>query len=383
MFRVAQHLPLVVVAPVPWFPLQRWLRCLRPGFRPDVPYYEAQQGIEVYHPRFLSIPGLLKFTDSFFEALGSLPTLLRLRRKFRFELIDSHFGYPDGVAAWLLAKWLGQPFTITLRGTQPFTATLRGAYILRPWICQWLTKRALRTANRVFSVSESLRQMAIHTIGIDPEQIQVIANGVDYGKFHREDRIECRYLLGIPQDALVMISVGGLFERKGYHHVIALMPKLLDRFPNLHYVIAGGPGPEGNWEERLKILAKNIGLNDRVHFLGPVSPERLRFVYSSGDLFVLATQMEGWANVFLEACACGLPVVTTDVGGNREVVGKPELGIIVPYGDWGTLREAIMTALGRSSWDREAIIAHGRENSWETRIPALVQEFCRIHTSLR
>ena len=67
-------------------------------------------------------------------------------------------------------------------------------------------------------------------------------------------------------------------------------------------------------------MVRALGLDDRVHFLGPLPNDRLNVPLSAADVFVLATSYEGWANVFLEAMACGLPVVTTDVGGNAQVV---------------------------------------------------------------
>ena len=79
MFRVARHLPLVVVSPQPWFPLQGLIRLWRPHFRPPAPRREVQQGIEVFYPRFLSVPGLAKGLDGFFMALGSLALLKRRR----------------------------------------------------------------------------------------------------------------------------------------------------------------------------------------------------------------------------------------------------------------------------------------------------------------
>lgn len=81
-------------------------------------------------------------------------------------------------------------------------------------------------------------------------------------------------------------------------------------------------------------------------------PDQLKIPLSAADLFVLATRNEGWANVFLEAMACGLPVVTTDVGGNAEVVCRSELGKLVPFNDQQALCQAIANAL-EVNWDRE------------------------------
>jgi Glycosyltransferase len=166
-------------------------------------------------------------------------------------------------------------------------------------------------------------------------------------------------------------------ERKGFHRVIELLPRLLRRHPELVYLVVGGPSPEGDWSQRLRQQVSSLGLEERVRFLGPVAPRELRYPLSAADLFVLATSNEGWANVFLEAMACGLPVVTTDVGGNREVVCSDTLGIVVPFGEPEPLADALLEALERE-WDREAIIAHARANSWDGRVRTLVATFERV-----
>ena len=122
---------------------------------------------------------------------------------------------------------------------------------------------------------------------------------------------------------------------------------------------------------------KRLGLADRVHLLGNLPPDDLNLPLSASDVFVLATRNEGWANVFLEAMACGLPVVTTDVGGNAEVVCRPELGTIVPFGDAAALQQALDSALGKD-WDRTAILDYAQANQWDKRVAQLLRAFDRI-----
>jgi teichuronic acid biosynthesis glycosyltransferase TuaC len=363
-FRVGQVLPITVVAPVPWFPFQALIRRWRPMFRPPAPREELQSGVRVLYPRFFSVPGVFKSLDGFFMALGARRAVRGLRAAGA-NVIDAHFGFPDGDAATRLARSLGMRVTITLRGTEV-------PHAQDPARRRHLT-RALSRADRIFAVADSLKQLAV-SLGIPPGKIRVVGNGVDVERFSPVSREAAREALGIARDALVLISVGGLTERKGFHRVIDCLPDLVHRFPGLQYLIVGAAGPEGDWGERLRRQVMELGLEGTVRFLGFVPPECLRGPLSAADVFVLATRNEGWANVFLEAMACGLPVVTTDVGGNREVVCKDSLGSVIPFGDKPALCEAISGGLARR-WDREDIMRYARENSWDQRVGVLVDEF--------
>lgn len=368
MFRVARRLPVTVVVPVPWFPLQGLLRRWKPGFRPPAPRHEFRDGVEIFYPRFLCVPAVFKRLDGWFMALGVARLAARLVREGRCDLIDAHFGYPDGHAAVLLGRWFGRPVTVTWRGSEPRLAAVS-------WGRRHLA-RVLRRAARTFSVSESLRRVALE-LGGDPGKVQVVANGVDTERFRPEDRGAARQALHLPPEARILITVGGLVERKGQQRVIELMPELLHRHPDLHYLLVGGASGEGDGEQALRRQVQSLGLEGRVHFLGVVPPDRLRYVLSAADVSVLATRNEGWANVLLESMACGLPVVATDVGGNREVVSSDSVGIIVPFGR----QDALLTALDRAlqmSWDHHAIRAYAEENGWSGRVDALVEAFSEL-----
>jgi len=311
------------------------------------------------------VPGVLKRFDGLMMALGAWPRLRALRRAGRLDLIDAHFAYPDGYAATLLGRWLGVPVTITLRGTE---ARLAKDPLLAP-----LVRRALQGATQVLAVSESLRQVAIG-LGLPSDRVRVVGNGVDLARFHPMPRDEARRLLDLPADAPVLISVGGLVERKGFHRVIELLPALRARWPGLRYLVVGGPSPEGDMGPDLRRQVAHLGLQDAVRFVGPVAPDQLRPLLSAADLFVLATRNEGWANVFLEAMACGLPVVTTDVGGNAEVVCRPELGTVVPFGDAERLLAAIDAALAEPR-DAATLRRYAEDNTWDRRVDDLLTLF--------
>ena len=364
MFRVAQHRSLVVVSPQPWFPGQSLIRRLRPGYRPQAPALEIQQGIRVYHPRFLSVPGMFRQLDGWSMALGSFFLLRRLKAEGA-RLIDAHFTYPDGEAATRLGRWLSLPVTITLRGTEV-------PHSKNPALRSRLA-HALKSAAHIFAVSDSLRKLAIE-LGAAADKTEVVGNGVDTTRFQPVGRTEARNRYGLPMDAKVLISVGGLVERKGMHRVIDCLPALLKHHPDLHYLVVGGGSPEGDMRAELDAQVSRLGLTEHVHFLGTLPPDELKWPLSAADVFALSTRNEGWANVFLEAMACGLPVVSTDVGGNAEVVCRAELGSIVPFGDAAALQQALDAALGKD-WDRTSIIDYAQANQWDARVSQLLHVF--------
>ena len=366
MFRVARRLPLSVVSPRPSSPLDGLIRLKRPHYRPPVPRQEQQQGIEVRFPRFPSLPGIGRQFDGDMMAIGCLPLLQKMRD--RFDIIDAHFAYPDGYAATKLGRGLDKPVSITLRGTEPKYA--------RDPKKRKAMQQAFNDATHIFCVAGSLAKLAAE-LGADERKLEVIGNGVDTDRFRPLDRAEQRARLGIPPDAPVLVSVGGLVERKGFHRVIEQLPRLIRRYPGLIFLIIGGSNPEGDYRPKLDAQIAELGIEEHVRFLGQIAPDYLAGPLSAADVFTLATSNEGWANVFLEAMACGLPVVTTDVGGNPEVVEHAGLGSIVPFGDGAALQRALDDALLRD-WDRAAIRAHAEANTWDGRVDLLETAFRNI-----
>ncbi|EGV27815.1 glycosyl transferase group 1 [Thiorhodococcus drewsii AZ1] len=361
MFRVAQALPLSVVSPTPWFPMQSLIRLRHPNFRPGAPAYECQSGIDVWYPRFFSVPGLLKTQDPSFMARAALPRLRALQGAGRLDLLDAHFGYPDGVAASRLARHLGVPFTVTLRGSE-FVYSTKEPYRKR-------MAAALQRANHVIGVSEALCQLAL-SLNVPHDRVTAIPNGVDSTKFHRVDREAARSHYDIPPNAPTIVSVGRLVEGKGIHRVLDCLPEMIKSFPSLVYLIVGEESGPEQFKRVLQCQVKTLHLETHVRFLGSLPQSHLKVPLSAADLFVLATRREGWANVFLEAMSCGLPVITTDVYGNAEVVCRPDLGLLVPFGDQRALQAAIEQGL-RREWDRNAIIEYAKANDWSSRIRQL------------
>ncbi len=115
--------------------------------------------------------------------------------------------------------------------------------------------------------------------------------------------------------------MGHLILSKGHGHIISALVDL----PDVRLMIAGS-GPE---RKKLELMAQNVGVSDRVTFLGPLPQESLRDFYGAADALILASSSEGWANVLLEAMACGTPVIASNVGGTSEVVRSPAAGVLM------------------------------------------------------
>jgi glycosyltransferase involved in cell wall biosynthesis len=365
-FRLARVFPLVVVAPQPWSPVDALVRWFRPSFRPMGPRFEVVEGVEVHRPRVLSVPGVLKGFDSPLMALCAARTVRRIVAAFRPTAIDAHFLYPDGHAAVRLGRRFDLPVYVTVRGSKD--ARLVGGR-RDPAL-----REVIRDAHRLIAVSASLRDQVCVPLGASRDHVAVVGNGVDLRRFAPVDRQIARERLGLPPDAPVMIGVGGLTPNKGFDRVITMLPALRRRLPGLRYLIVGGGTSSGDQRAELEALARRLGVDEAVVFCGRRAPDELKWYYGAADVFVLATAYEGWANVFLEAMACGLPVVTTDVGGNREVVGDAGLGAIVPVDDDAAFEAAVEHAL-RARWDHDAIVAHARANDWDRRIATLAALF--------
>jgi len=246
----------------------------------------------------------------------------------------------------ILGRVLGKPVVITARGTD---ISLVPRYALPRWMIQ----RAGRRCAAIITVCKALKDELVD-IGINPDKVTVLRNGVDLKQFYPEDRQWARSVFGMSHFALA--SVGNLVPLKGHDLVIGVLPHLTDA-----ELFIAGSGPE---ERRLRALANSLDVADRVHFLGMLTQDQLRLLYSGADALVLASSREGWANVLLESMACGTPVIATDVWGTPEVVAAPEAGVLVEERSTDALRFGIQR-LRSALPDRLATRRYAEAFDWE------------------
>jgi teichuronic acid biosynthesis glycosyltransferase TuaC len=316
---------------------------------------ERQDGeLHVLHPRWI-YPPMGGWLNAVFLAFQVAVPVMRLRRHFDFQLIDSHFAHPDGVAAALLSVITGLPFTVTLRGNEVEHALHRPRRLAMTW--------ALKRASRVFAVSERLRQFAI-SLGVDPRRALTIPNGIDASVFYPRDRHDCRRRHEIQPGHKLILSAGGLIQLKGYHVVIRAVKEMVGVGMPVTYIIAGGTARVSSYEGKIRAEIAAAGLEKQVRMVGRVSADTLAELMTAADVYCLASNREGWPNVVHEALACGLPVVATDVGAIPEMIPSSAFGTIVPPGDSSALTQALRQAL-LTDWNRMSIAAWGQARSWD------------------
>lgn len=306
---------LVMINPIglPPFPLRMrqpyrdWSAC---------PPQSELGGLTVHHPRFTLIPMVGGDGNPARIARAIMPMVRRLHAEKPFDIVDAQFFFPDGPAAAIIARELGLPLTIKARGSDIHYWGGRPA-ALRQML------GAADQAAALLTVSAALGRDMV-ALGMDEAKLRVHYTGLDRERFKPMPRKEARAALPerlglhMPDGAPLLVCPGALIAIKGQALAIAALADL----PGAHLALAG-TGPD---EAALRQQAAPFA--SRVHFLGQVSHDALPVLMSAADAVILPSEREGLANVWIEALACGAPLVIPDIGGAREVVCSPMAGRI-------------------------------------------------------
>jgi phosphatidylinositol alpha-1,6-mannosyltransferase len=221
--------------------------------------------------------------------------------------------------------------------------------------------------------------MLVRDFGVPNRKIELVSNGVDLARFiphARPDDLVARYGL---QGRRVLLTISRLYARKGMDRVIESLPRVIQRFPDLVYLIVG----EGTYRPTLEKLVADHGLGRHVVFAGAVPDYELTDHYSLGDVFIMANrempdgETEGFGLVFLEANACGLPVIAGRAGGSVDAVTDQVNGLVVDGDDTASIAAAIIRMFDDDPLRSRLRIAGAdvaRSSGWERR----VEQFLRL-----
>jgi glycosyltransferase involved in cell wall biosynthesis len=337
-------------------------------YRPlaDLPAVSEEGGITVHRPHFTLIPRIGARRNAAAIAAAVLPLARKLHAEAPIDVVDAQFFFPDGPAAAQIAGALDRPLSIKARGSD-ITLWGKEGFARRQMV------DAAEVAKGLLAVSEDLAaQMA--AMGMDRGKITVHYTGLDRDRFRPFDHPQLRRQLSeelgfaMPDNAPLLACVGALIERKGQ----AIAISALRDIPDARLMLVG----KGEDEAQLRALASSEGLQDRVFFAGSIDHDLMPLILSAADAMVLPTANEGLANAWVEALACGTPVVTCDVGGARELIASDTAGRLVARDPQSVA--AGVRAILANPHPREAVAALTDSFSWDANAAALAAHYARL-----
>jgi teichuronic acid biosynthesis glycosyltransferase TuaC len=329
-----QHDEVRVVAPVPWLP-----RAIARKWRPavDVPREEVIDGITVYHPRYLVIPKILRFSHALTFALCVQRAVGNLSGSYPFQLISVHWIYPDAVGTVLATRRLGVPVIAHALGCD-INDYLR--LPLRRGMIRW----ALSNAAAVITKSQEIADK-VADLGISRKKITTIHNGVSRELFHRRDKFALRKSLELPLQGRLILFIGNLSIEKGIPYLLDALASLRDTHPDLLLLLIG----DGPLRDDIQEQIRSLGIASQARLVGRVPHDRIALYLGAADALCLPSIREGCPNVVLESLASGTPVVASAVGAIPEMMRATNIGYPCRPADVPDLRRALVEALSMSS----------------------------------
>lgn len=295
----------------------------------DLPRNEVRSGVELIRVPILGRKE--RSASTLLSLLSYPPAAWRAARRLlateRFDLVHGHFAVPTGVASVAVAKQADLPHVISLHGGDIYDPTkslsphrLPGVRSVVSWV--------MRESAVVVAQSRNTSENARRYYGYDGP-IELLPLGIRKPSFAAASRSD----LGLPEDRFLAVTVGRLVPRKGIDRLLEAIAET-DEVDLL--IVGDGPERTGLIER-----SRDLGLGDRVRFLGHVTDERKWQVLAASDAYVSATVHEGFGLVYLEAMSVGLPIVTFDYGGQVDFLEDDRNGYLVSAGDVGGLTEAL------------------------------------------
>jgi len=298
--------------------------------------------------------------------------LHRIARERSIQSIHASNCLPEGFLAWMLSRRLGLPYLVYVHGEE-LNITSKSRELT------WMVGRVFRDAAQLISNSQNTSQLLCKTWPVVAERVYVMHPGVDTEKFrpapyNSEARRKLRW-----NDRSIVLTVGRLVKRKGHERIIRALPQISRSVPDVLYAIVG----DGDERQCLQQVVTDLALNDRVVFHGELDSRDLVSAYQQCDVFAMPNHevqgdFEGFGIVFLEAQACGKPVIAGDSGGTVEAINSPRSGLIIRNGQSDELSQTLIDLF----LDRERRERMGRagrdwvEMNFDWRL--LVKEACRV-----
>jgi glycosyltransferase involved in cell wall biosynthesis len=321
------------------------------------------------------------------ECYESLNTGFRLGIPYSIPTITSYPTFLKGVKASKIVHAHGHPYLTSLvagklakQYEKPLVLTQHNTFIEYNNLFDHVERlndlavgtQNLKEADKIITVSNATKNYVL-SLGAKPQKVEVVYNGVDLKKFRpmAGKQQEMRKKLGIPLDAVVVLTVRRLVYKNGVDTLIEGAAIAVKKNPRVVFLVVG-KGPD---MDSIKMQVEQLGIAKNFKLTGFVADEELQFYYNAADFFVLPSKSgEGLPLVALEAMACSLPVIATDVGGIREIL-MPQFGKLVPANQPLRLAEAVLEfAEVDFSVVKVELRARVEEKfGWDTNVNRLVQ----------
>ena len=324
-----------------WLPRRSWVRFYWRRLGRDNPAANIPAAEVFYQRRWID-------GEDVVPAIGeALADYVEQHPEYRdVDVIYAHWLWTGGAAALALRERFGWPVVAIARGSE-----------MHEWqdrhpLCREYVSRVVNLADAVLTNCEDLRDRADLLVPGAKSRIGVVYNGCDATQFQpASDRIELRRTLALGEDSSILVFCGSIEERKGIDELAAAWNDFAASHPNWELVIIGRPID--------KLLSEKLLKNGhgRVRMIGTVPHQMVLSYLQAADAYVQPSRLEGLANATMEAMAVGLPVITTDTCGQRELIQNGKNGWLVPPADAQALARAMAEVAGDRGRARQMGVA--------------------------
>jgi glycosyltransferase involved in cell wall biosynthesis len=340
----------------------------------EIPIQASWDGVEVYYPRNITFPKSWFFASSGKRMyLGIKDLVAKIYQDFQFDLIHAHVALPDGFAAIKIKQIYNKPVIVTIHG-QDLQQTL-----YKNIKCKTALFYVFEKADKIITVSNKLKRIAKENFNFVKKTI-TISNGVEVSK-----------LISIKNNILkvknfnnrTILSVSNLISQKGIDYNLKAISKLVNKYPNLKYLIIGN-GPE---KDHLKRLTENLGINQMVEFLGQLSHKKVMEYMAVTDIFSLPSWNEAFGVVYIEAMAQGKPVIGCQGEGIEDFVEDGKTGLLAKPKDVDSLVKALDFLLSHPTEAQEIGKRAGdlvlKHYTWEKNAEKTIEVYQEVLNNVR
>jgi teichuronic acid biosynthesis glycosyltransferase TuaC len=351
---LARDCDIRVIAPRPTLPFGN-------ATHQPVACLDDKQFAPIY-PRVSYLPKIGGPINHLLMARGLQHEIARVRKEFPFDIVLCSWIYPDACAVAKVAADQNFKFIAIAQGSDVHQ------YLRMP-TRRRVIQNYLPHVEIIITRSGQLAAM-LEDAGIAKQRLKVIYNGVDFRIFHPSNKIAARRDLKLPEAGTVLLFVGNFLPIKNPQLLVKAHAELNRLHPGHTYnLVLLGSGP---LQSEIRSQADAHGFGKQVIMPGRKSPTEVARYMQAADLLCMSSHNEGLPNVILEAFACGLRVVSTNVGGISEVLNDPAFGALVSQPTSTAFAKTVADVLAKPAQE-DKIISHASQFSWDKAVSSYLE----------